>query len=122
MIVRPVISDEDELSCLWAGRHTHLQPGVDAHVFQEGPLSDGSQAGHAPSSHPPQVAEVHVSGEVGGAGRGQDVMEPVTFETLTNGKKNLTKAQSQMFSFSLRRFGREQFQPFPIRLLFASVL
>lgn len=65
-------------------RQTRLHSGVDAHVFQERPLRDGSQASHAPSSHPPQVAEVHVSGEVCWAGGGQDVMELMTFKTLMN--------------------------------------
>lgn len=64
-------------------RHTRLQSGVDAHVLQERPLSDGSQTGHAPSGHPPQVAEVHVGGEVGRPGRRQDVVEPVSFKTLS---------------------------------------
>lgn len=43
---------------------TRLHPGVDAHVLEKRPLGDGSHAGHAPSGHPPQVAEVHVGGEV----------------------------------------------------------
>lgn len=66
-------------------RETDLHPCVDAHVLQEHPLSDGSQTGHAPSSHLPQVAEVHVRGEVGRAGGGQDVVELVTFKTLRKG-------------------------------------
>lgn len=61
---------------------THLHPGVNAHVFQEQSLTDGSQTGHAPSCHPPQVAEIHVSGEVGRARGGQDVVELMTFKTL----------------------------------------
>ncbi len=69
-----------------APKKAHLHSGVDAHVFQEHPLSDGPQTGHAPSSSPPQIAEVHVSREVGRAGGGQDVMELVTFKTLTNKK------------------------------------
>lgn len=64
-------------------KNAHLQSGVDAHVLQERPLSDGSQTGHTPSSRPPQVAEVHVGGEVGRAGRGQDVVELVTFKALS---------------------------------------
>lgn len=44
---------------------TRLHSGIDAHVLQERPLSDGPQTGHAPSGHRPQVAEVHVGGEVG---------------------------------------------------------
>jgi len=62
---------------------TRLQPGVDAHVLQERPLGDGAHTGHAPSGHPAQEAEVHVGGEVGRAGRRQDVVQPVAFEALT---------------------------------------
>lgn len=61
---------------------THLHPGVDAHVPQEGPLGEGPQAGHAPASHPAQVAEVHVGGEVGGSRSVQDVVQLVAFKTL----------------------------------------
>lgn len=61
---------------------TCLHPGVDAHVLQERPLGEWPQAGHAPSSHPAQVAEVHVGGEVGCSGSVQDVVQPVTFKAL----------------------------------------
>ena len=67
----------------------HLHPCVDAHVLQERPLSDRSQTGHSPSSYPPQVAEVDVGREVGRAGGGQDVVEPVTFKTLTSNREEI---------------------------------
>lgn len=63
---------------------TRLQSGVDAHVLQERPLGDRPQAGHAPSGHPAQVAEVHIGGEVGRTGGGQHVVELVTFKTLVS--------------------------------------
>lgn len=81
-------------------RQTHLHPGVDAHVLQERPLSDGSQTGHAPSGHPPQVAEIHVGGEVGRAGGGQDVVEPVTFKTLTDKKQFHISGETSRYSES----------------------
>lgn len=61
---------------------THLHAGVAAHVLQERPLGDGAQTGHAPSRHAPQVAEVHISGQVGAAGVRQDVVQPVALEAL----------------------------------------
>lgn len=79
-------------------RQSHLHPGVDAHVLQERPLSDGAQTGHAASGHPPQEAEVHVGGEVGRAGGGQDVVELVTLKTLTEKKHFPIRCCSLQFS------------------------
>lgn len=85
----------------------HLQSGVDAHVLQERPLSHGSQTGHAPSSHPPQVAKIHVSCEVGRAGRRKHVMEPVASKSLNKGGFGLCrKTASVMRAWRAKRLLR----------------
>lgn len=62
---------------------THLHPGVNAHVLEKCPLGDWSQAGHARSRRLPEVAEVHVGGEVSCPRQGEYRVELVTFESLS---------------------------------------
>lgn len=60
--VREKRSPADVRGCFKAP--THLHPGINAHVFEKCLLGDRSHTGHAPSSRLPEVAEVHVGGEV----------------------------------------------------------